>query len=165
MKIPEEERILNKAVDTVARPNSAIVTNAPASKTTRPEKLTEKNLKRFERQAPGPADLFPEPVFCTKKVSIAPLPTSKPRVEQEPCNPIMLYPKVDVIKPNHSPKVIYRKEHKLRSSAESVISDRQSINSIASTAPTSTLSKSAVTIAPLQYSKLTDRQLEILLRK
>ena len=62
MKIPEEERILNKAVDTVARPNSAIVTNAPASKTTRPEKLTEKNLKRFERQAPGPADLFPDSV-------------------------------------------------------------------------------------------------------
>lgn len=114
----------------------------------------------MERQAPGPADLNPHPVFCTKHVSIAPLPKSKSKLEKEFNEPILLYPNYALTRPSHSPAVKYSQSHKVTRDDLSV-----SDNSYASTAPTSTLSKTAVTIAPPKYQNLTDRQLELLLRK
>ncbi len=47
------------------------------------QKLTASNLQKLERQAPGPADLNPNPGFCSKHVSIAPLPKTKSKLEKE----------------------------------------------------------------------------------
>ena len=73
---------------------------------------------------------------------------------------MLLYPNYDLTRPSHSPAVKYAPSHKVQRDDLSV-----SDNSYASTAPTSTLSKTAVTIAPLKYKNLSDRQLELLLRK
>ena len=77
----------------------------------------------------------------------------------------MLYPKYDLTKPAHSPAVTYKKQHKLRSSCDEKLSEKSDSKSFASTAVSSTLSKQGVVIPPKKYSKLTDRQLELLLRK
>ena len=79
-------------------------------------------------------------------VSIAPIPQSKSRVKKLDAHPPLLYPKYDLTKPNHGAKAVYKPEHKLDH-----ISDSKSQVSYASTAPTSTLSKVSVTIAPLPY--------------
>jgi hypothetical protein len=77
----------------------------------------------------------------------------------------MLYPKCDLTKPAHSPAVTYKKQHKLRSSCDEKLSEKSDSKSFASTAVSSTLSKQGVVIPPKKYSKLTDRQLELLLKK
>jgi len=60
--------------------------------------------------------------------------------------PPLLYPNYDLTKPNHGAKAVYKPDHK-----NDHISDSKSQVSYASTAPTSTLSKLSVSIAPLPY--------------
>lgn len=165
-QVPEEIAAPSSEVKkSIERPKSAVAQNKSSKETAaKPEKLTASNLKKFDRQAPGPADLFPESQFTTKKYSIAPLPKTKPRVESEKVDPVLLYPKYDVTRPNHSPAVVYRDKHKLKALAEERLSERSDGKSFASTAVTSTLSKQGVSFAPKQYTCLTDDELEKLLR-
>lgn len=115
--------------------------------------MTANNLKILEA-SPGPTDFNPKQFYPTKGGTIAPIHKTKPRVEQLSSEPILLYPNYHMVKPNHSPSVLYRPKHIFK---EGLLEDLKSEASFASTAPTSTLSKSAVSIAPLQYSKLSDR--------
>ena len=117
-------------------------------------------MKKLEGSAPGPADLYPKSQFKSKVVSIAPLPASKSRVKTPETDVPLLFPNYNLTKPNHEAKTKYRPAHKT-----DLVYDKESLASFASTAPTSTLSKAAVSIAPLPYHRLTDKELEILLRK
>ena len=72
----------------------------------------------------------------------------------------LLYPNINITRPSHEAKTKYRPAHKVDQ-----ISDKESLVSFASTAVSSTLSKQAISFAPLPYSRLSDRELEVLLRK